>query len=110
MYFLIVMVLVNDHFWKSHKAIHISVPNKSLRFLLKVYNIFSTLHSEHELEIITGLEDLWIKEDQNAVFMCELSMEDMPGEWYKNGSRIRPTSTIKTRTEGEDKLMWINYN
>jgi len=60
--------------------------------------------SEHELEIITGLEDLWIKEDQNAVFMCELSMEDMPGEWYKNGSRIRPTTTIKTRTEGEDKL------
>ena len=66
--------------------------------------IFSTLFSEHELEIITGLEDLWIKEDQNAVFMCELSMEDMPGEWYKNGSRIRPTTTIKTRTEGGDKL------
>lgn len=93
-----------------HKAIHISIPNKSLRSLLKVYNIFSILCSEHELEIITGLENLWIKEDQNAVFMCELSMEDMPGEWYKNGSRIRPTSTIKTRTEGEDKLMWINYN
>ncbi|KAI2663414.1 Obscurin-like protein 1 [Labeo rohita] len=62
---------------------------------------------EHELEIITGLEDLWIKEDQNAVFMCELSMEDMPGEWYKNGSRIRPTSTIKTRTEGTKHFLLI---
>lgn len=66
------------------------------------------LFSEHELEIITGLEDLWIKEDQNAVFMCELSMEEMPGEWYKNGSRIRPTATIKTRTEGEDELNRTN--
>lgn len=62
---------------------------------------------EHELELITGLEDLWIKEDQNAVFMCELSMEDMPGEWYKNGSRIRPTSTIKTRTEGTKHFLLI---
>ncbi len=100
----------NIYLNQYHKAIHISVPNKSLTPSLKVYNIFSTLCSEHELEIITGLEDIWIKEDQNAVFMCELSMEDMPGEWYKNGSRIRPTSIIKTRTEGEDKLMWINYN
>ncbi|KAF4112061.1 hypothetical protein G5714_006856 [Onychostoma macrolepis] len=62
---------------------------------------------EHELEIITGLEDLWIKEDQNAVFMCELSMEDMPGEWYKNGSRVRPTSTIKARTEGTKHFLLI---
>ncbi|TRY90337.1 hypothetical protein DNTS_015230 [Danionella cerebrum] len=54
---------------------------------------------EHELEILTGLEDLWIKEEQNAVFMCELSMEDVPAEWFKNGSRIRPTATIKTRIE-----------
>uniref|UniRef100_A0A671LFM5 Obscurin-like protein 1 n=1 Tax=Sinocyclocheilus anshuiensis TaxID=1608454 RepID=A0A671LFM5_9TELE len=59
------------------------------------------------LAIITGLEDLWIKEDQNAVFMCELSLEDMPGEWYKDGSRIRPTSTIKTRREGIKHFLLI---
>ncbi|KAM9820390.1 obscurin-like protein 1a [Neosynchiropus ocellatus] len=55
---------------------------------------------EHELEIMQDLEDLYIKEDQNAVFMCELSLEDVRGEWYRDGHRIRPTSTIKTRTEG----------
>uniref|UniRef100_A0A673FZ41 Obscurin like cytoskeletal adaptor 1a n=1 Tax=Sinocyclocheilus rhinocerous TaxID=307959 RepID=A0A673FZ41_9TELE len=59
------------------------------------------------LAIKTSLEDLWIKEDQNAVFMCELSLEDMPGEWYKDGSRIRPTSTIKTRTEGTKHFLLI---
>lgn len=47
-----------------------------------------------------GLEDLDIQEDQNAVFVCEISVEDVPGEWYKNGERIQPTSTVKIRQEG----------
>ncbi|KAM8871723.1 obscurin-like protein 1a [Synchiropus picturatus] len=55
---------------------------------------------EHKLKVVQDLEDLYIKEDQNAVFMCELSLEDVTGEWYKDGHRIRPTSTIKIRTEG----------
>ncbi|CAG5934228.1 obscurin-like protein 1a [Menidia menidia] len=55
---------------------------------------------EHELEIVQDLEDLYIQEDQNAVFMCEVSLEDVGGEWYKDGHKIRPTSTTKMRTEG----------
>ncbi|XP_029968646.1 obscurin-like protein 1 [Salarias fasciatus] len=55
---------------------------------------------ERELLILQGLEDVDIQEDQNAVFMCEISVEDVPGEWYKNGERIQPTSTIKIRQEG----------
>ncbi|XP_061902761.1 obscurin-like protein 1 [Entelurus aequoreus] len=55
---------------------------------------------EHELTIVRDLEDLYIQEDQNAVFMCEVSREDVSGEWYKDGHKIRPTCTIKTRTEG----------
>ncbi|XP_040003812.1 obscurin-like protein 1 isoform X11 [Xiphias gladius] len=55
---------------------------------------------ERELLILQGLKDLDIQEDQNAVFVCEISVEDVPGEWYKNGERIQPTSTIKIRQEG----------
>ncbi|XP_042351107.1 obscurin-like protein 1 isoform X2 [Plectropomus leopardus] len=55
---------------------------------------------ERELQILQGLEDLDIQEDQNAVFVCEVSVEDVPGEWYRNGERIQPTSTIKIRQEG----------
>ncbi|KAL7384852.1 hypothetical protein ABVT39_010152 [Epinephelus coioides] len=55
---------------------------------------------ERELQILQGLEDLDIQEDQNAVFVCEVSVPDVPGEWYKNGERIQPTSTIKMRQEG----------
>lgn len=55
---------------------------------------------EHKLEMVQDLEDLYIKEEQNAVFMCEVSLEDVAGEWYKDGHRIRPSSTVKIRTEG----------
>ncbi|XP_029385917.1 obscurin-like protein 1 [Echeneis naucrates] len=55
---------------------------------------------ERELLLMQGLEDLDIQEDQNAVFVCEISVEDVPGEWYKKGERIQPTSTIKIRQEG----------
>ncbi|XP_055018218.1 obscurin-like protein 1 [Boleophthalmus pectinirostris] len=55
---------------------------------------------ERELVILHELEDLEIEEDQNAVFMCELSVEDVQGEWYKKGEKIQNTSTIKTRQEG----------
>ncbi|XP_028291237.1 obscurin-like protein 1 isoform X10 [Gouania willdenowi] len=55
---------------------------------------------ERELLILQGMEDVNIKEDQNAVFVCEISVEDVPGEWYRNGVQIHPTSTIKIRQEG----------
>lgn len=57
--------------------------------------------AERELLILQGLEDLDIQEDQNAVFVCEISVEDVPGEWYKNGERIQPNSTVKIRQEGQ---------
>lgn len=57
--------------------------------------------AERELLILQALEDLDIQEDQNAVFVCEISVDDVLGEWYKNGERIQPTSTVKIRQEGQ---------
>lgn len=57
--------------------------------------------AERELLVLQALEDLDIQEDQNAVFVCEISVEDVPGEWYKNGERIQTTSTVKIRQEGQ---------
>ncbi|TRY96058.1 hypothetical protein DNTS_017223 [Danionella cerebrum] len=62
---------------------------------------------ERELEILQSLEDLDIQEDQNAVFMCEVSLADVPGEWFKNGEKIKPTSTIKIRQEGNKHFLLI---
>ncbi|XP_035248902.1 obscurin-like protein 1 isoform X10 [Anguilla anguilla] len=62
---------------------------------------------EQEVEIVQGLEDLDIQEDQNAVFMCEVSLPDIPGEWFRNGEKIRPTSTVKIRQEGTKHFLLI---
>ncbi|XP_051566120.1 obscurin-like protein 1 [Myxocyprinus asiaticus] len=62
---------------------------------------------ERELEILQSLEDLDIQEDQNAVFMCEVSLDDVPREWFKNGEKIKPTSTIKIRQEGSKHFLLI---
>ncbi|XP_043104271.1 obscurin-like protein 1 isoform X20 [Puntigrus tetrazona] len=62
---------------------------------------------EREFEIIQSLEDLDIQEGQNAVFMCEVSLDDVPGEWFKNGEKIKPTSTIKIRQEGIKHFLLI---
>ncbi|XP_071196239.1 obscurin-like protein 1 isoform X5 [Salvelinus alpinus] len=62
---------------------------------------------ERELVVLQGLEDLDIQEDQNAVFVVEISLEDVSGEWFKNGERITPTSTIKIRQEGTKHFLLI---
>ncbi|XP_041940393.1 obscurin-like protein 1 isoform X4 [Alosa sapidissima] len=62
---------------------------------------------EPELEVIQSLEDLEIQEDENAVFMCELSLDNIPGEWFKNGEKIKPTSTIRIRQEGTKHFLLI---
>ncbi|GAA6079102.1 obscurin isoform X1, partial [Tachysurus ichikawai] len=60
---------------------------------------------KRDLEVLNSLEDLDIQEDQNAVFMCEVSLDDVPGEWFKNGEKIKPTSTIKIRQEGNKHFL-----
>uniref|UniRef100_A0A3B4VJT8 Obscurin like cytoskeletal adaptor 1a n=1 Tax=Seriola dumerili TaxID=41447 RepID=A0A3B4VJT8_SERDU len=71
-------------------------------------NTYCSLEVYHQLEIVQDPEDLYIQEDQNAVFMCEVSLEDVTGEWYKDGHKIRPTSTIKIRTETKHFLLMCN--
>uniref|UniRef100_A0A3Q2XJI3 Obscurin-like protein 1 n=1 Tax=Hippocampus comes TaxID=109280 RepID=A0A3Q2XJI3_HIPCM len=67
-----------------------------------------TVEVYRELLVVQGLEDLSIAEDHNAVFVCEISVEDVPGEWYKNGEMIHPTSTTKTRQETKHFLLMCN--
>uniref|UniRef100_A0AAY4B1Y8 Obscurin like cytoskeletal adaptor 1a n=1 Tax=Denticeps clupeoides TaxID=299321 RepID=A0AAY4B1Y8_9TELE len=73
--------------------------NKGFSTILMTINN-TYIFPERGLELVQGLEDLYVQEEQNAVFMCEVSIEDIPGDWYKNGSRIRPSCTIKMRREG----------
>lgn len=65
---------------------------------------------ERELLVLQALEDVDIQEDQNAVFVCELSVEDVPGEWYRNGEKVQPTSTIKIRQEGHSFTQSLTHS
>ncbi|XP_072301443.1 obscurin-like protein 1 isoform X7 [Eucyclogobius newberryi] len=60
---------------------------------------------EPELLVVQELEDLEIEEDQNAIFMCEVSVEEVQGEWYKKNQKIQNTSSIKTRQEGSKHFL-----
>ncbi|XP_048884334.1 obscurin-like protein 1 isoform X1 [Brienomyrus brachyistius] len=60
---------------------------------------------EREVEVLQDLVNLEIQEDQNAVFVCEVSRADVPGEWFRNEEKIRPTSMIKIRQEGNKHFL-----
>lgn len=47
------------------------------------------------------LEDVRVRENENAIFMCEVSLEEVKGEWTRDGERIKVSSTVKIRQEGK---------
>ncbi|XP_066467658.1 obscurin-like protein 1 isoform X2 [Tiliqua scincoides] len=55
---------------------------------------------ERQVQILRELEDVRVRENENAVFMCEVSLEEVKGEWSRDGERIKVTNTVKIRQEG----------
>lgn len=47
------------------------------------------------------LQDVEVREGDNAVFTCEVSHGDVKGEWFRDGEKIKVSSTVKIRQEGE---------
>ncbi|XP_030066754.1 obscurin-like protein 1 [Microcaecilia unicolor] len=60
---------------------------------------FTVEVSERELKILKELEAVDVRESDNAVFMCEVSQQDVKGEWFKNGENLKSTNRIKIRQE-----------
>lgn len=46
------------------------------------------------------LQDARLREGDNAVFTCEVSHGDVAGEWFRDGEKIKVSSTVKIRQEG----------
>ncbi|KAL8182984.1 UNVERIFIED_CONTAM: hypothetical protein K2H54_010659 [Gekko kuhli] len=55
---------------------------------------------ERQVQIVRELEDVRVRENENAVFVCEVSLEEVKGEWFLDGEKIKVTSTVKIRQEG----------
>ncbi|MEE6489024.1 hypothetical protein FKM82_015464 [Ascaphus truei] len=55
---------------------------------------------EQEPQMVRDLQDAELAENENAVFTCEVSCAQAKGEWFKNGEKIKITTTTKIRQEG----------
>ncbi|XP_009460392.1 PREDICTED: LOW QUALITY PROTEIN: obscurin-like protein 1 [Nipponia nippon] len=61
----------------------------------------ATLHvQERQVCIVQDLQDAQVREGDNAVFTCEASHGDVKGEWFRDGEKIKVSSTVKIRQEG----------
>ncbi|CAN0217378.1 unnamed protein product [Bubo scandiacus] len=55
---------------------------------------------ERQVRIVQDLQDAQVREGDNAVFTCEASHGDVKGEWFRDGEKIKVSSTVKIRQEG----------
>ncbi|KAM3667925.1 obscurin-like protein 1 [Ammospiza maritima maritima] len=61
----------------------------------------AVLHvQERQVHIVQELQDVQVREGDNAVFTCEVSHRDVKGEWFRDGEKIKLSSTVKIRQEG----------
>ncbi|NXK45000.1 OBSL1 protein, partial [Chauna torquata] len=56
--------------------------------------------AEHQVRIVQELQDARVREGDNAVFTCEVSHGDVAGEWFRDGEKVKVSSTVKIRQEG----------
>ncbi|XP_019378381.1 PREDICTED: obscurin-like protein 1 [Gavialis gangeticus] len=56
--------------------------------------------AERRVHVLRELEAVRVREGENAVFTCEVSHEDVPGEWFRDGEKIKVSGTVKIRQEG----------
>ncbi|XP_037999584.1 obscurin-like protein 1 isoform X1 [Motacilla alba alba] len=63
----------------------------------------AVLHvQERQVHVVQELQDVQVREGDNAVFTCEVSHGDVKGEWFRDGEKIKVSSTVKIRQEGGD--------
>ncbi|NXG03009.1 OBSL1 protein, partial [Sakesphorus luctuosus] len=55
---------------------------------------------ERQIHIVQELQEVQVREGDNAIFTCEASHGDVKGEWFRDGEKIKVSSTVKIRQEG----------
>lgn len=46
------------------------------------------------------LEDVEVMEKEGATFSCEVSLDEVPAQWFWEGSKLRPSDNVRIRQEG----------
>ncbi|KAM4870705.1 obscurin isoform X20 [Urocitellus parryii] len=52
------------------------------------------------VHIVRPLEDVEVMEKEGASFSCEVSHDEVPGQWFREGIKLRPSDTVRIRQEG----------
>ncbi|XP_030668594.1 obscurin isoform X1 [Nomascus leucogenys] len=52
------------------------------------------------IQIVRPLEDVEVMEKDGATFSCEVSHDEVPGQWFREGSKLRPSDNVRIRQEG----------
>ncbi|KAM8936229.1 obscurin-like isoform 2-T2 [Lycaon pictus] len=53
-----------------------------------------------KVQIVRPLEDVEVMEKEGATFSCEVSLDEVPAEWFWEGSKLRPSDNMRIRQEG----------
>ncbi|KAM4861683.1 obscurin [Thomomys bottae] len=52
------------------------------------------------VQIVRPLEDVEVMEKEGATFSCEVSHDEVPGQWFRETSKLRPSDNVRIRQEG----------
>ncbi|XP_055284683.1 obscurin isoform X21 [Moschus berezovskii] len=52
------------------------------------------------VQIVRPLEDVEAVEKEGATFSCEVSHDEVPAQWFWEGSKLRPSDNVRIRQEG----------
>ncbi|KAJ8787378.1 hypothetical protein J1605_023038 [Eschrichtius robustus] len=55
------------------------------------------------VQIVRPLEDVEVMEREGATFSCEVSHDEVPAQWFREGSKLRPSDNVRIRQEGETR-------
>ncbi|XP_032190991.1 obscurin isoform X28 [Mustela erminea] len=53
-----------------------------------------------KVHIVRPLEDVEVMEKEGATFSCEVSLDEVPAQWFWEGTKLRPSDNVRTRQEG----------
>ncbi|XP_043440422.1 obscurin isoform X37 [Prionailurus bengalensis] len=52
------------------------------------------------IQIVRPLEDVEVMEKEGATFSCKISHDEVPAQWFWEGSKLRPSDNVRIRQEG----------
>ncbi|KAJ3594699.1 hypothetical protein NHX12_004006 [Muraenolepis orangiensis] len=63
-----------------------------------------TVHAR-DIKIVKKLEDVEVTEKESAMFVCEISHDEVDCQWYKGSSKLKVGDNVKIRQEGRTSVL-----